>query len=453
MTSVLKTAKLLFIATIICFVMLTVITLITNMDIFDEELNPELVSLLEPDQFIPDSDNGYVYFVGLLTSQDKDPLTVGSEYIDILSRYSEGDSIDLDKFKAKHFPSEITGAFNFNAQNLDFECDYKLSETCLKQYTTQYTKVITSKSLNKLLLERYSELVGYQDFQEKPELGSVTEIPPYQPVLLLSKNYLAFSYQESPAAFLQALKNDMAFWKTVARQSNTLIAKLVAFSSLENHIYLASLFIQDNNLTEVETLHLKELLSALTMEQFDIAEAFISEEKWGFKYMQEIEKYTNSLLQDLSLLFLQRNATSNQHYNYVTKPLLRISKLSTRSFYEQKSQCLDRATCPFYAYSHYYSYSELGTNFLYNPIGKKLNMAAIPNYSDYIEGMHQVATYLNLVRLQLEIASSPEIPADDIVKQSTIKNPITGQPMDIDTEKRVISYQCGDKSKKCTVNY
>ncbi len=89
---------------------------------------------------------------------------------------------------------------------------------------------------------------------------------------------------------------------------------------------------------------------------------------------------------------------------------------------------------------------------LYNPMGKLLVGYSIPAYTDYISRAHDLNGLFYLLKLQIEIALSPDQPVEKVISQSQYTNPYTLEPMSYNQDAHSIYFECMDKTSRCELS-
>jgi hypothetical protein len=93
--------------------------------------------------------------------------------------------------------------------------------------------------------------------------------------------------------------------------------------------------------------------------------------------------------------------------------------------------------------------ASVGPSWIYNPLGKSLIARHVPIHVDYIAHAHGVATYLKLVRMQLELrlAAVPPAGVPQILEHAGPDgaNLLDGRPFRWDSEHRSLSFDPSDR--------
>jgi hypothetical protein len=87
---------------------------------------------------------------------------------------------------------------------------------------------------------------------------------------------------------------------------------------------------------------------------------------------------------------------------------------------------------------------------LYNVGGKMMLSTMLFNAQDYIARVHDLSGVINLVRLQILVASTDK-PANETVEGSMLKQPYNGQPMIYNRESNTLEFECLNKGSVCQV--
>jgi len=257
---------------------------------------------------------------------------------------------------------------------------------------------------------------------------------------------LAADYNSLAAEqFLTSIEQDMAFWKLMLRDGQTLIAKMVALAGLRNDLQYLSALIRNRSLAMTDITLTRQLLQPLSLQERDIGETFLAEQRMHLlssDYSHTMYGNTSWFKYWLIRSTNQRNATMNEYYSSVVLPLRLRSKLSAEEFYQQKA--FENLSHPMRVFPPA----------LYNLGGKLIVKELFPaTLQDYIARVHDIDGKINLVALQLEIKTKPELTITDAVKNSRLRNPYTREAMEYDDEAGTLGFDCLDFRSKdlCTV--
>lgn len=138
---------------------------------------------------------------------------------------------------------------------------------------------------------------------------------------------------------------------------------------------------------------------------------------------------------------MQKNATLNIAYDQYNE-FIQLASMPGNVYYQQIKD---------YDPNELYEWSP-GLHHIYNPGGKMLAAIGMPAFERYISRAHDLAAYMNLVGLQLELFANNS-DAESVVAKSNFKNPYTGKTMNLDIDNRIISLECLIIETKCSINF
>lgn len=423
--------------------LLAAVTLFINLPWFDEPLRPELVSLTEP-QPVSMGDNSYPLIYGFSAADDRDSLAAGQAIVGKLrERYQRGEKITLSAAEMDDVlgGSRLDEAWQANFKSLD--CNSRVSVDCAGQLLAELQRADLNQPRLRVLLERYGAILRASRFEESQELDAYTPPPAYRALMAVARVRLAISYEHDPTQeFLAKLAADLNFWRTMLRDGQSLIAKMVALAGFRNDLEFLSALMRLRDLDDSEIQSIRNLLHPFTGEERDIGESFLAE----LRIMLLSSKPLVVMLGDSSWvtrLTLQRRATLNEYYLTTIIPLRLRASLGPEEFYRQRG------------------YETLTYNVrafpppLFNLGGKLVlkRMAAEYDMQDYISRVHDVNGRVSLILLQAEIEQSPELSVEAVIKSSKHRNPYTAGPVDYDRQAQTIGFDCltGDPYDVCSV--
>jgi len=140
---------------------------------------------------------------------------------------------------------------------------------------------------------------------------------------------------------------------------------------------------------------------------------------------------------------IARYQRSNVDFENFIKPIIRLSKQPKEVFYQTVQ-------------SDQFNLGEnIKVNFspssLYNLVGKMLLNLSIWSPTDYIARMHDLNGMISLVKLQLQLKQTATDSIEEAVKNSSITNPYTGEPMDYDKENNWLGFKCLEATSQCRI--
>ena len=407
-------------------------TLIINLAWFDEDLDPELARILPP-QPVSMEGNAFPNVYGLLAAEDRDPHTVGIEVIEkFRQRLAAGERVNVtvDEMAVLLGDSDLAEVATSTYANMT--CNSRFEVDCADRLIDEVSDAGNANSRLNLLINRYEAILALPRFEENQEYDVSTGIPSYGALMQISRSRLAHSFNEKPTAqFLDDIAGDIRFWKTMLRDGQTLIAKMVALAGLRNSMQFLSVLMHQRSLSPAELTGIGQLLTPLSDEERDIGETFLSE----FRLTALTDESLAALIDSpsaLTKLAMQNNATYNEFYLTTTLPLRFRAALSADEFYEQRGY--ERLTYEVRVFPPP----------LYN-LGGKVTLkyfAEQIGMTDYISRVHDIDGRIALVLLQAEILSNPEQPVESVIAASRYRNPYTLEPMDYDRATGQIGFDC-----------
>ena len=279
-----------------------------------------------------------------------------------------------------------------------------------------------------IYLERYEALLRHAHYIETREVGAAAPVGPNGFTLNLGQLRLAESYaHDATPDFLRKVASDSNFWRTVLREAESLPAKMVALGAIQNDLDFVSTRLRERPLGPAELKVVQGFVRPFTHEETDIGAAFRSEAR--IELMQP-DPYVATDATWLARQLLQKNATLNLGYREFYAPMVARASLSAREFFEQKA----------YEPIRYEPSPSPAT--LYNLGGKLAWSRTSWDPWEFPKRVHDLDGRISLVLVQAEIAQRPEREPAAVIRESTHRNPYTGEAFEYDAAGGVISFQC-----------
>jgi hypothetical protein len=420
-----------------------VLTLIINLSWFDEELHPELVRLMPP-QPVSMEDNAYPLVYGLLAANDRDARTAGLEIIETLrSRFAAGEPVtlsagEIDDILGNPDPTEV-----WNELYPSTTCNARFELDCADRLIAEFARAgVDNRRLN-ILLGRLETVLQMSRFEENQEFDAYTPVPPYGPLMAIAKIRLAGLFVDEPTELiLDAIAEDVAFWKLMLRDGQSLIAKMVALAGLRNDTQFLSALMRQRDLGPAELESVADVLTPFSDEERDIGETFLAEARIALLSGKSIGVFLEGPIA-IAQLAAQENATLNENYLTTTLPLRFRAGLTASEYYAQRAFELQDFDVRLFPPP------------LYN-LGGKFVLKLLVNQSGltgYISRVHDMDGRIALVLLQAEILANPDRRVERIVAESEHRNPYTLEPMSYDPARGMLSFEClGNPADVCAVS-
>ncbi len=411
---------------------LLAVTLFINLSWFDETLHPDLAS---PDSPHPVSmnDNAFPLLHGFTAAADKDQLVVGQAIVQTMrERYRRGEKATLTEEEMDDLLGRSGNDDDWRTQIQSLYCNSRVSVDCAGPLINELEQFNADNPRLLVLLKRYDEILRAPRFLESEEVDVTTLIPTYALLMQVARMRLAISYrQDTVEDYIAKVGDDMRFWRTMLRDGQTMIAKMVALAGFRNSMEFLSALIRLRDLSESELQSIRNTLYPLTDDELDIGESFLAE----LRIMALNNTSVIDILGDDGRAlrpFFQERATLNEYYARAVIPLRVRATLPAEEFYAQRG--FDRLTYEF----------RLFPPPLYNLGGKlalkRLSSQQLPQ--DRISRMHDVNGRVSLVLLQVEIEESDESSVENVLRSSTHRNPYTGEPIEYDPSAKTIGFEC-----------
>ena len=411
-------------------------------NLFDQHLHPDIPAFADfSSEGVPPAQNAYFALMGQAAALGSDPHALGMELVkqvnQLVDQGKGNDPVSMEIPDKLYGPGKIQlrGAINTLCE--------RDAHRCLPAYRQKAPQIAQMLRDNQVLIARTYRLYHYPHYRETMQQTIAAPLPMYGTLgsdLILAKIGLQATRGEQLPA-LEALEQEVRFWRMVLRESRMLITKMVAVARLKRSFRLASEIMATYPPNSAQTAILMRILAPLGAEELNMARTFRSEFVFTKTILEDISATDmagagKELTWKLTELFLfKRNATINLIYARA-RDLAALGALPADEFLKRAVQIqASEAQRP-----HWLSW-----HFAYNPVGKVLGEIATPDYVRYIGRVHNLDGLLRLVKLQLLMQQrgvSDTQGADFLAKADpALTNPYTKQPMEWDPALHALYFQ------------
>lgn len=411
-----------------------------NLSWFDEPLLPELEALRKPQPVTLDG-NAFAFALGFLAAEGRDPRAAGVEIIGILqARRDRGEPATIGKEEKRAILGEPLSLDALGARSRPTTAPSagtkSLGKTCLPRYRLDCAQrlIADAASLDPnepplaVLFARYETLLQQAHYAETPAPDPMTPWPPLGPIQELGRLRLAISFRTDPTAvFLEKASQELAFWRMTLREGQLLGTKMSALAAIHwTHDFLSTLM-RERQLDARDLERLRGFVRPFTREESDIGAAFLSESRTallgGMPYVAGDASWVVRLL-------LQKNATFNQEFRETIEPLLGLSSLDARKYYDHKGYEPLRHEFP------------VAPGMFYNLGGKLALSRSTWDAHLFPARVHDEDGRITLLLLQAQIEERPDLDVATLVRSSTLRNPYAGEPMEYDSRAGTLGFAC-----------
>ncbi|HUF73618.1 MAG TPA: hypothetical protein VMR74_12045 [Gammaproteobacteria bacterium] len=411
---------------------LVALTIFINLSWFDETLHPDLARLAPP-RPVSMEGNAYALIYGFPAASDRDPRRAGLAIIEILrQRFESGEDITLSEQEIGDILGNPETQDVWNGIFPAIDCNARFAIDCADRLIADAALADANHPRLRLLLDRYETILSTPRFEENQEYDVSTPVPFNGELMAIARIRLALEFRTgSNEEILADIAEDVAFWKRMLRDGQSLIAKMVALAGLRNDTTFLSTLLRERDLSADEIGAVDRILSPLTADERDIGETFLAELRISL-----LSEKPYALMLDgppaLARLALQENATLNEYFFTTTIPLQLKASLSASEFYDQGAYeplAYDVRAVPPPLYN-------LGGKFILKWMASRIG------HADYISRVHDLDGRIALVLLQAEIAQNPNRRPQAVVQSSRYRNPYTLEPFDYDPDAGTIGFDC-----------
>ena len=403
------------------------LALFIGINAFDETLDPGAAAIINAQTKIKPEENAYLFLVGLRAPPDRAPGEFGQECITRLVNISKS-----HKETVALFSSGKTGCTDEKPwlawQDVSAISCERQKESCFSHYQKKNIAIKQVAESNKLLLQRYEQLLAMEQYDGASYLNMLTNsLTIHDAISELFSAVSTIKLQERDAeAFIQRTASAAKFHRMVLRGNGDFVSKLIALHNIQRAASLASAAIRENPmLAHIYQPVLLTISQPLTDAERSLESVMVAELRQLASTLS-LDKYADeaSFFDKLLAPFSYKyNATLNRFYRDL--PGWRdFSQLPTEQYLTAEKASLARLEEPWH---------DGFVHVVYNPAGKILLGLSSPTYAKYPRRIIDVEGWLRLVSLQIQIAAH-KVPESDIpvfLKNADpqFRDPYTGQPM------------------------
>ncbi|MDR7091397.1 hypothetical protein [Cellvibrio fibrivorans] len=328
---------------------------------------------------VDSADNGYLYFLGFDVAKDADPKFVGEERVQwtkeaILPATEESIRFPqaYNDFQ-KQLPKEIVQLMDLCSQ---------ITATCINNIEKQRYSIIQWSKNDTWILDRYRQLIAHKAWLELMKTDIRLPLPSYGEVMKVQRlafiSALAIMHPDESKNIAGLLDDDLRFWRSVLKNTDTLIGKMIAVAAIKNNFLWTNFFLLklDNSIRPAAipaALIIPFTDEELSMRRCLIGEWFLSESLVYPLDGSGIDNFTGRLL--LAFAY-QKQDTLNKRAESLNSIVLELDVPltnfeATLELYKQKAYPEKTAT-------HYFRHP-------YNVVGQILSEVAPPTmYTEYV---------------------------------------------------------------------
>lgn len=368
-------------------VLLLASPLIINLDIFDEELLPEVIELLHV-AVVPANETDQLLF----------DLAVDTNAID-------------DVYQ--HYP----------------RCTARIKARCLAEYrvSLQQHPAEPGSAFSDVLI-RYGEIIQRDSYRGMSNPVDYQPASYWGAILQLNSLYLAQASLTGSAAYADAANRSARFWAMLYRDGQTLMDQVVGIAGLWTVVQFTNDAVEFKDPTMMELIHLIATVDQARLDPARMRAAYRHE----FRVFAELlETGHTAKLSDMSTLeiklaslMLQPYATMNGYYHNIASVALCRTELP-------RQDMVSSSECPA---------TDSGGFPVYNPAGKAL-VAVTGTIEDYLYRVHDLRVLASLVSYRLESELGGGAPLEEFIDPS----------VKIVESAETLAFQCLDQGSRCAI--
>ncbi|MCL2296969.1 MAG: hypothetical protein FWC38_09750 [Proteobacteria bacterium] len=453
-------------------VAVTLFALAVLINWWDEPLSDDARALLETTPVeVPDNENIFVAMAGFNAPEGKDIFEAGRRHIEEIEKALEQDPMGLSLSFEHNKELWKREELRWQEATPPFDCRINEETDYWECIHSQKERLEKTLEANETLIQRYRLLQDLPHFVGSPHSSpyflwhSQAE---YTWRALVAQAILDIEAGNAEAG-LTFFKKDMMLWRRSLEGSCYLVDTMIAVARMARNARGLSLLLSSpSTKLKGQEAEWRELLTPLSHEQYSLRSAIEQENRFVYRafqgmkrwmpYREGAEPIKNYICQNTTSdtgfcyewlwWWLEQNAKAFFHppvatFNYSVpfyQAWLNLTDLSWKDYIEQRDQVLTPLA----------ELTEPRIGWIYNPVGKAQTRLLLSLWNDYVGRLHDLDTYLRLVRLQLELRlakmSSEDVPSFIEKLDEAYCAPCSDFSWDVKT--RMLSFQPYVKKEK-----
>jgi hypothetical protein len=411
---------------------------------------------------LPPAENAFVGLAGLNAPAGSDFIAVGAE--NIHKSNQDARLFGSNSSPAKEARDEPDAPELAPVSRYTYSCAKEITENCLEDIQADAPNIHEQLAQNEELIQRYLKIQAMPQFSNEA-VSVMGFTPPYGDAITLSRLLsakAALDIQNGKIAQgLDFLEKDMRFYRRIlASTEKSLVDQMIATACIQQQaILLTRLFEKDA--LRGQTGRARALLTpfdapreqyirALWLEEVSVARLLDNLANTRVDELIKTSTIENpgktqkgSFLANLQVIFLfKRNMSLNLNHQFFENEIAIIREMPTAQIYSGDMNIADEVrtqTCTipsdFFICNHWRNF-----------VGEILIMIGRPNYTNYLQKIHDADAHIRLARAQLEFRQaaaqeSSESPEEILARLGPETfNPYTGQPFAWNPERKTIGF-------------
>jgi hypothetical protein len=443
----------LMVVTLLCYLVLVVINW---SDRPPGEAAIEMEKIHQNRPAVADDENSYFFILGFDGEKDQDPQLLGLQRAAWIS--NNKNHLESYSSVALWNSYDFEGERSSTIVNLSQACQHtkRLCYQALRDAEVGATEWISKEAW---LLERYQQLLLRTKIREDIPVDLSLPIPQYQKILeaqklLLIKTWMLARQGEVEQAG-DLLNRDFIFWRSVSKDADILITKMIAVTALKNHLIFSSqmnrgLFNADQPIIQPESWEKPISKEELSYKRVLAGEWYFSRniiDVFSAEFFLSSDEYETTVFDRVKMAiltpFFKKQDSLNRHAEYLGSlaASFEVSLDSYPTLVGREKKLIEHTLNP----------EDSGiSHYVYNGVGKAMLTVASGHFENYILRTADVEGLRRLVILVMDLTEK-NLPPDQIevaIKDHSLKNPYTNKPFLWNDEDKSIMFQGLEKDER-----
>lgn len=182
------------------------------------------------------ADNGYIYLLGFDVAENLDPKVVGAERIQWSKEIIHSSTEEFIRFPQaysdfqKQLPKEIIKLVDLCSQ---------ITNDCISNIDKQHELIQQWSQNEAWIINRYQQLIAHKTWLELIEPDIRLPFPSYGDVMKAQRLTFIHAFSnmqtDNSASVAELLDKDLRFWRTMLKDTDMLIGKMIAVAAIKNN--------------------------------------------------------------------------------------------------------------------------------------------------------------------------------------------------------------------------
>lgn len=224
------------------------------------------------------ADNGYIYLLGFDAAKDLDPNIVGQTRIKWSNEVIRPATGEFLSFPDAHYSFEKELSKKFKKI---IDACVQIGSDCMSGIHNNRELIQQSSQEIAWKVDRYLQLISYPAWLELAKVDIHLPLPSFGDVMKTQRLSFVHSFAtENNKTIVELLDRDLRFWRTVLKNTDMLIAKMIAVAAIKNNFSWTNYYFLGLDVDNKSEFLPTKLMQPFTNEELSMRRCLIGE--WFF---------------------------------------------------------------------------------------------------------------------------------------------------------------------------